>query len=699
MKTLKVIFIIATVILAMSGCRKTNLNADCSESEIIFEATTFRGDETKTARKEDGTIWWTEKDEINIFCGDASGLFVSQNEEPSAKTTFAGSFDMPVTTEDISSKGVVAFYPYSEDVTFNGDEVSFVLPSVQTALEDTFDDDLYPAIAKSNNTELSFYNICGGIKFTVSRDDIKSITFKGNNSEQLAGKVNVRFDENYTPEIDIVQGESAVLVTAPDGGNFKVGKSYYIVMLPQELNNGFTLIYNENMDVICNSFVTNKPVAIHRSKFGVLKELDETLSMIDSNDPIVFADEVMKEMCINAFDSNGDGELSYKEAAAVRYLSRMTLTKKTFKTFDEFQYFTGVTEIPRDYFAYSTLTSIVLPPNIKTIGYSAFKECGLLQQIVIPSSTINIGRYAFENCVSLSYADINADYIDYNAFNGCKNLKIVRLHKSAYYAGYVFSGCPIEDVYVDDLESWLSSSFEEGHGGVSPLESGADLYVNGDLCTEVLIPDKITKIAFGCFSGCKSIKCVELHDGITLVDDRAFRRCENLESINIPESVMTIGEYAFYESGLSKIVIPESVIFIGVGAFDSCRQLKEIVFPNTINQIDLNGCTSLVDINIPNSVTSVSLSNCTSLTSISLPNGVTDVRFYSCTSLAEVILPESVADIGDYAFYNCGSLMTIVIPDKVTSIGNSAFRDCSCLIDVTLSKAITNLSFASAKMM
>ena len=85
---------------------------------------------------------------------------------------------------------------------------------------------------------------------------------------------------------------------------------------------------------------------------------------------IVFEDEVMKDLCVKAFDTNGDGELSYTEAAAVTDLSKMTLTKKTFKTFNEFQYFTSVKTVPSEYFLNcSSLTSISIPESVTSIGY------------------------------------------------------------------------------------------------------------------------------------------------------------------------------------------------------------------------------------------------------------------------------------------------------------------------------------------
>ena len=115
----------------------------------------------------------------------------------------------------------------------------------------------------------------------------------------------------------------------------------------------------------------------------------------NQSDVIVFADDIIKELCIKAFDTNGDGELSYAEAAAVTYLSQMKLTKKTFKSFDEFQYFTSVKALPVGYFKETDIRSIILPYNLESITDEAFYHCSSLNYISIPESVTSIGDYAF----------------------------------------------------------------------------------------------------------------------------------------------------------------------------------------------------------------------------------------------------------------------------------------------------------------
>ena len=150
--------------------------------------------------------------------------------------------------------------------------------------------------------------------------------------------------------------------------------------------------------------------------------------------------------------------------------------------------------------------------------------------------------------------------------------------------------------------------------------------------------------------------------------NRLIAGCKNTV---IPESVTSIGDYAFYGcSGLTSITIPEGVTSIGGSAF--------------------YGCSGLTSITIPEGVTSIenfTFYNCSSLTSITIPEGVTSFgrhAFLGCSSLASITIPESVTSIDVYTFYGCSSLTSITIPEGVTSIGGSAFSSCTNLTSVTM---------------
>ena len=197
-------------------------------------------------------------------------------------------------------------------------------------------------------------------------------------------------------------------------------------------------------------------------------------------------------------------------------------------------------------------------------------------------------------------------------------------------------------------------------------------------------------IANHAFSWCfYSLKSINIPDSVTSIGDGAFSECHSLKSINIPDSVTSIGDWAFSNCfGLKSIYIPKSVISIGTGAFFRCWTLRNINIPNSITSIEegaFSYCYSLTSINIPDSVTTIgdfAFSGCDSLTSINIPNGVTNIghsTFSECKSLTNINIPDSVTSIGDFAFSGCVSLTSINIPNGVTNIGQGAFKNCGSL--------------------
>ena len=121
-----------------------------------------------------------------------------------------------------------------------------------------------------------------------------------------------------------------------------------------------------------------------------------------NNGNIQFADEITKSLCVTSWDTNGDGELSYNEAAAVTSLGDV-FRESTITSFDELQYFTGLTEIITQAFSNCmNLQTITLPSTITAIGQGAFVMCDNLQVIDIPASVANIGDGAFWECMKLA---------------------------------------------------------------------------------------------------------------------------------------------------------------------------------------------------------------------------------------------------------------------------------------------------------
>jgi hypothetical protein len=195
------------------------------------------------------------------------------------------------------------------------------------------------------------------------------------------------------------------------------------------------------------------------------------------------------------------------------------------------------------------------------------------------------------------------------------------------------------------------------------------------------------------FSNCPSLTSVTIPDSVISIGSYAFHYCESLTSVTIPDSVTSIGSYAFINCiSLTSVTIPDSVTHIGRQTFEDCKSLTSVTIGDSVTSIGAGafyGCKSLTSVTIGDSVTSIgkqAFTNCISLTSVTIPNSVTsigDSAFRFCSTLASVTIPDSVASIGDFAFRRCMYLTSVTIPDSVTYIGDSAFTWCISLTSVT----------------
>ena len=367
---------------------------------------------------------------------------------------------------------------------------------------------------------------------------------------------------------------------------------------------------------------------------------------------------------------------------------------------------------------------------------SAFSFCDSLSEIVIPSSVTSIGDSAFYSCSSLKYISIPKSVICLNGNPFAEwDGKLECLSPNFVYEDDVLFNkdkSRIISFRNQNIKSYVIPS------SVTSIGDGAFSFC--DSLLEIVIPSSVTSIGDGTFSFCDSLSEIVIPSSVTSIGDSAFSFCDSLSEIVIPSSVTSIGDSAFsYCSSLSEIVIPSSVTSIGDGAFYSCSSLKYISIPKSV--ICLNGnpfakwkgkleylspnfvyeddvlfnkdkskiisfrnqniksyvissCVtsigdrafsdsdSLSEIVIPSSVTSIgesAFSCCRSLSEIAIPSSVTsigDLAFSGCDSLSEIVIPSSVTSIGKGAFCGCLSLSEIVIPFSVTSIGDHAFFDC-----------------------
>ena len=265
-------FIIPVIALSLGCTREIETNVTHIDGEFTLYASSGEN-ETKTVLQRDGSVFWSPGDCITVFYGNIPGKFTSTNTEPAASAEFTGSLGSFTIDGETEFK---AIYPHSDDIVMPSDDgkLSIYLPSEQTAVEGTFADDLFICVAKSKDVNLHFYNVCGGVKFSLARGDIKKVVFRGNNQETLAGRMAVEFDSNGIPQVtDMTGGKFSVTLVAPDGETFKVGSFYYLVLVPQALRKGYTI--ELWTDELVETVSSEASVTVRRSAWGVLKNLGD----------------------------------------------------------------------------------------------------------------------------------------------------------------------------------------------------------------------------------------------------------------------------------------------------------------------------------------------------------------------------------------------------------------------------------------
>ena len=296
----------------------------------------------------------------------------------------------------------------------------------------------------------------------------------------------------------------------------------------------------------------------------------------------------------------------------------------------------------------STVTYKSKTLTVTKIGDNAFRYCSELTSIEIPSSVTRMGGWAFNDCTGLN------------------------------------------KVFISNLSAWCNIDLDY-YCPSNPLSYAKKLYLNGELVTDLVIPNDVTVIKRQAFYGFSGFTSVTIPNSVTTIESSAFNGCSGLKKVEL--NCTKIDSWFIGETSIEEVVLGNNVKSIGSYAFSGCSGLYSIKIPNSVTSIGsyaFEECSSLASITIPNSVTSIGsyiFYGCSMLRSVTIGNSVTrisDCAFYNCPRLYSVTIPNSVTSIGSSAFRGCSGLYSITIPNSVTSIGSYAFEECSSLRKVEL---------------
>jgi hypothetical protein len=363
----------------------------------------------------------------------------------------------------------------------------------------------------------------------------------------------------------------------------------------------------------------------------------------------------------------------------------------------------------------TNLTAITIPNSVTNIDVQAFTESGLTN-LVIPDSVINIAQSAFLDCANLAGLTIGKGVVSIgdDAFYGCSSLTNVFVPKSVTnLTSTAFNECfNLVAINVDTNNPAYSSVagvlFNKNQTKLVDFPCG--------LSGSYAIPGTVTVIGDFAFPFCNLTNLI-FPDSVVAIGQYAFYACTSLTSVTLPTNLVAVGQYAFAWSGLTNLTFPGRVATIGADAFAGIA-LTSVLVPASVTNIDSGAfsyCNNLTAINVDGgSPAYSSLAGVlfdihqTALIafpvglsgsffrpgSYAIPNGITSIgdgAFASCF-LGNLTIPDSVASIGSDAFYGCSHLTNLVIPNSVTNIGNGAFASTS-LTNLVIPAGVTTLGW------
>ena len=277
-----------------------------------------------------------------------------------------------------------------------------------------------------------------------------------------------------------------------------------------------------------------------------------------------------------------------------------------------------------------------------------------MRDLVIPDKVKTIGNYAFANCIGLTHVHLgkSVETIGENVFLNSDSLTSITVDEENPY------------FMVDD-------------GVLYSKDKRELLYCPKNFSGIYRVAEEVKRIGKSAFRNCNQLTEIVLPEGLEVIGDTAFYGCTQLKQISLPKSVSQIGAYAYKGCPLQGTLDLMNIKDIGEGAFEGCTGLTSVVLPENLLRIEASlfqGCTGLTVVNIPQCVTAIGTS-----------------AFASCSRLQSVAIPDEVERIEDYAFKGCSNMKHLAIGNSVKKIGVEAFGECRRLKSLSIPASVDSI--------
>ena len=433
--------------------------------------------------------------------------------------------------------------------------------------------------------ELTFYR-CTGLTSVIFGDKLKKLGDEAFNSCTNITKVDIGDLANWC-EVDFVIGTSVIYPYNAIIGNNPLVYAKKIYLKGKELNS------------------LNIPVGVKKISANAFNGCSRFMSLVIPNTVVEIGDYAFNN-CSDLASVTFSKGCSLEKIGNYAFANNPCLTKMKLPA--------TLKSLGGAFYRCRNLESVNLPDGLTTIANNTFYECEKLNAIIIPESVTRIGKTAFYRCFSLETINIpsSVESIGTDCFKSCHAL-------TGVYITDLAAWCAIKHANPYD-GSGTGMAWEPVAGEGNPLIWAHNLYLNGELVTDLVIPGSITTVESHAFWGATCLKTLTLEEGVTTLGTLAFSNCTSLEVIRIPESLKKVEENSFFHVSVSKgvyiknleswinnniglgfgqpydlylndrllidLVIPESITELSEGAFSYINSIKTMTLPKTLETLN-----------------------------------------------------------------------------------------------------------------